>query len=120
MTACLTRMHLFADADDADSLVVALSAVAGTPLPEWQPYTRKDGVDARSATVLVGAASIVVTVGAPALPALLMLSVPDVAAAVERLNGAGFSARVDRHGEAAITVPGEGIVIRLAPGGSAK
>lgn len=121
MTAItLSRMHLFVGAADADALVAALAAIADTPAPEWSPYTRKDGSDARSAMLTVGGTEIAVTVGNPAASALMLFTVPDVPAAVERLNGAGFGARVDGHGEAAVSVPGGVIVIRVVADGGAR
>ncbi|ULP48020.1 hypothetical protein [Mycolicibacter virginiensis] len=116
----LSRMHLFVGADDADSLVATLATVADTAPPEWQPYARLDGSDARSATLTVGGTEFAVTIGNPCLPALLLFTVPDVPATVERLNGAGFSARVDQHGEAAVSVPSGNIVIRIVAAGGAE
>lgn len=96
MTA-ISRILLFAQPDDVYRVTAALAAVTDTA-PVTMRITRLDGVRVTAHLIDVGSTSIEVAPGEPAVPALLELLVPDVAAAVERLSAAGMVITPERGG----------------------
>ena len=92
MPTTLSRTFLVAEADEARDIVRALEAVTDTHAT-WDRFTRLDGSETDGATIPLTDSFIEVHVGSPALPAVLVLIVDDLTAALERLLNAGLTAR---------------------------
>lgn len=90
MTASLSRVLLFTEPDDVDRVTAALAAITDTE-PVTMRITRRDGARVTAHLVEIGGTVIEVAPGETAVPALLELLVPDLAAAVERLSVAGIT-----------------------------
>lgn len=95
MTAALSRVLLFSD--EADRIVAVLAAITGTE-PVTMRITRLDGVRVTAHLIGVGSTTIEVAPGEPAVPALIELRVPDLAAVSDRLTAAGTVITPERGG----------------------
>ncbi|GAA4676565.1 hypothetical protein [Gordonia humi] len=93
----LSRVLLFAEADDASEIVAALAALSGTSAPTWLLYVRRDDTETKATTLRVGDTTLDVAIGERALPVVLEVTVPDLHAALERVLAAGFSDSVWPH-----------------------
>lgn len=90
----LSRALLFAEADDAAEIVDVLTAFAGTDAPTWLLYTRRGDTETKAATLRIGDTTVDVAIGDRAVPAVLEVTVPDLAAVLDRALAAGFPAAV--------------------------
>lgn len=90
MTAVVSRVLLFTEPEHVAGTVAALAAITGTE-PVTMRITRLDGVRVTAHLVDVGATVFEVAPGEPAVPALIELQVPDLAAACDRLSVAGIT-----------------------------
>lgn len=95
MTAALSRVLLFSD--EADRIVAALAAITDTS-PVTMRITRRDHSRVVAHLVEIGGTVIEVAPGETAVPALLELLVPDVAAAADRLAAAGVMVTPESRG----------------------
>ncbi|MBE5469502.1 hypothetical protein [Mycobacteroides abscessus] len=96
MTA-ISRVLLFTEPDQVAGTVAALAAITGAE-PVTMRITRLDGVRVTAYLVDVDTTVIEVAPGEPAVPALIELLVPDLAAAVDRLTAAGVMVTPERGG----------------------
>ncbi|SKR42921.1 Uncharacterised protein [Mycobacteroides abscessus subsp. abscessus] len=93
----VSRLLLFTQPDDIDRVTAALAAITGTA-PTTMRITRLDGARVTAHLVEVTGTVIEVAPGEPAVPALLELRVPDLAAVSDRLTAAGMVITPERGG----------------------
>lgn len=95
MTAAVSRVLLFTA--EADRVTAALAAITDTE-PVTMRITRLDGTQVTAYLIDVGSTTIEVAPGEPAVPALIELLVPDLAAAADRLTATGMAVTPERGG----------------------
>ncbi len=109
MTA-VSRVLLFTQLDDVDLVTAALSAITDTE-PVTMRITRRDGTRVTAHLVNVGTTVIEVAPGESAVPALLELTVADLAAVTDRLTTAGM-AIIPERGGARVRIGSLTVVVR--------
>lgn len=95
MTATVSRLLLFTA--DADRVTDALAAITSTE-PVTMQITRLDSARVTAHLVDVGATTIEIAPGEPAVPALIELQVADLPGVTGRLASAGMVVAPERGG----------------------
>ncbi|MGV7586368.1 hypothetical protein PJI74_01370 [Mycobacterium kansasii] len=93
----VSRVLLFTQPDDVDLVTATLAAITDTE-PVTMPMTRLDRTRVTAHLVDVNGTVIEVAPGETAVPALLELLVPDLAAAADRLTATGMAVAPERGG----------------------